>query len=217
MTPATNLEIQTRIIGNAKAFVGTYGGFSYLAPFCGTSTVAFYSNPNAFRFDHLEVSKRVFSSLKSGSFVPLEVKDLGVVRLALGRSISCCTTTCGYPRRRWRFDRVTLPTLQAGRCFVIGEVGLAHDGSLGYAHAFIDEVARAGADAVKFQTHIAEAESTPVRAVPRRVQQAGRVPIRLLEADGIHREPVARSWPVTPATAGSCSSARHSPSRRWSC
>ena len=56
---------------------------------------------------------------------------------------------------------MTLPTLQAGRGFVIGEVGLAHDGSLGYAHAFIDEVARAGADAVKFQTHIAAAESTP--------------------------------------------------------
>ena len=52
------------------------------------------------------------------------------------------------------------PGLQAGRCFIIGEVGLAHDGSLGYAHAFIDEVAGAGADAVKFQTHIAAAEST---------------------------------------------------------
>ena len=39
-------------------------------------------------------------------------------------------------------------------------MGLAHDGSLGYAHAFIDEVASAGADAVKFQTHIAAAEST---------------------------------------------------------
>ena len=52
------------------------------------------------------------------------------------------------------------PGLQAGRCLIIGEVGLAHDGSLGYAHAFIDEVARAGADAVKFQTHIAAAEST---------------------------------------------------------
>lgn len=50
--------------------------------------------------------------------------------------------------------------LQEGRCFVIAEVGLAHDGSLGYAHAFVDEVARAGADAVKFQTHIAAAEST---------------------------------------------------------
>ena len=44
--------------------------------------------------------------------------------------------------------------------FVIGEVGLLHDGSLGLAHAFIDAIAAAGADAVKFQTHIAEAEST---------------------------------------------------------
>lgn len=47
------------------------------------------------------------------------------------------------------------------RCFVIGEVGQSHDGSLGMAHAFIDAIAQAGADAVKFQTHIAEAESTP--------------------------------------------------------
>lgn len=50
--------------------------------------------------------------------------------------------------------------LQRGRCLIIGEVGLTHDGSLGLAHAFIDEIARGGADAVKFQTHIAEAEST---------------------------------------------------------
>ena len=85
MTPETNLDVQTRIICGAKAFVGTYGGFSYLAPFYGTNTVAFYSNPTAFRFDHLEVSKRVFSSLKSGSFVPLDIKDVDVVRLSLGR------------------------------------------------------------------------------------------------------------------------------------
>jgi N-acetylneuraminate synthase len=44
---------------------------------------------------------------------------------------------------------------------IIGEVAQAHDGSLGTAHAFIDAIAKAGADAVKFQTHIAEAESTP--------------------------------------------------------
>ncbi len=49
-------------------------------------------------------------------------------------------------------------------CFVIGEVGQAHDGSLGTAHAYIDAIARAGADAVKFQTHIAAAESTPGEA-----------------------------------------------------
>ena len=46
-------------------------------------------------------------------------------------------------------------------CLVIGEVAQAHDGSLGMAHAFIDAVARAGVGAVKFQTHIACAESTP--------------------------------------------------------
>lgn len=42
---------------------------------------------------------------------------------------------------------------------VVGEVGQAHDGSLGTAHAYIDAIAAAGADAVKFQTHIAAAES----------------------------------------------------------
>jgi N-acetylneuraminate synthase len=47
------------------------------------------------------------------------------------------------------------------RCLVIGEVAQAHDGSLGAAHAYIDAIAQSGADAVKFQTHIAAAESTP--------------------------------------------------------
>jgi N,N'-diacetyllegionaminate synthase len=47
------------------------------------------------------------------------------------------------------------------RSLIIGEVAQAHDGSLGMAHAFIDAIANAGADAVKFQTHIASAESTP--------------------------------------------------------
>lgn len=46
-------------------------------------------------------------------------------------------------------------------CLIIGEVAQTHDGSLGTAHAFIDAIAVAGADAVKFQTHIASAESTP--------------------------------------------------------
>ncbi len=47
------------------------------------------------------------------------------------------------------------------RSFVIAEVGQSHDGSLGLAHAYIDAVATTGADAIKFQTHIADAESTP--------------------------------------------------------
>lgn len=44
--------------------------------------------------------------------------------------------------------------------FIIAEIGNAHDGSLGMAHAYIDAAAEAGVDAVKFQTHIAEAESS---------------------------------------------------------
>src|SRR5437667_8304597 len=60
------------------------------------------------------------------------------------------------------------PRSSLGRCLIIGEVAQAHDGSLGLAHAFIDAIAAAGADAVKFQTHIAAAESTP--AEPWRVR-----------------------------------------------
>ena len=55
-----------------------------------------------------------------------------------------------------------------GRCLIVGEVALTHDGSLGLAHAFVDAIANAGADAVKFQAHIAAAESTP--AEPFRVK-----------------------------------------------
>src|SRR4030065_370638 len=47
------------------------------------------------------------------------------------------------------------------RSLVVAEVAQAHDGSLGMAHAYIEAIANAGADAVKFQTHIAAAESTP--------------------------------------------------------
>lgn len=43
---------------------------------------------------------------------------------------------------------------------IIAEVGQAHDGSLGLAHSFVDAAADVGADCVKFQTHIAAAEST---------------------------------------------------------
>jgi N-acetylneuraminate synthase len=50
---------------------------------------------------------------------------------------------------------------QQPQCLVIGEVAQAHDGSLGTAHAFIDAIANARADGIKFQTHIAAAESTP--------------------------------------------------------
>ncbi len=44
--------------------------------------------------------------------------------------------------------------------FIIAEIGQAHEGSLGILHSYIDAVATTGVDAIKFQTHIAEAESS---------------------------------------------------------
>ncbi|QTD37563.1 N-acetylneuraminate synthase family protein [Polaribacter batillariae] len=44
--------------------------------------------------------------------------------------------------------------------FIIAEIAQAHDGSLGMAHAYIDAVAKTGCNAIKFQTHIAAAESS---------------------------------------------------------
>lgn len=42
----------------------------------------------------------------------------------------------------------------------IAEIGQAHEGSLGIAHSYIDALASIGVSAVKFQTHIADAESS---------------------------------------------------------
>ena len=53
-----------------------------------------------------------------------------------------------------------LEALSRSETIVIAEIAQAHDGSLGSAHEYIDLIANAGANAVKFQTHIAHAEST---------------------------------------------------------
>jgi N-acetylneuraminate synthase len=50
--------------------------------------------------------------------------------------------------------------IQDRHCLIVAEIAQTHDGSLGLAHAFIDAVAQTGADVIKFQTHIASAEST---------------------------------------------------------
>ncbi|MEM9886968.1 MAG: N-acetylneuraminate synthase family protein [Bacteroidota bacterium] len=46
------------------------------------------------------------------------------------------------------------------KVFIIAEIAQAHDGSLGILHSYIDALAETGVDAIKFQTHIAEAESS---------------------------------------------------------
>lgn len=44
--------------------------------------------------------------------------------------------------------------------FIIAEVGQAADGSLGMMHSYIDALKNSNIDAIKFQTHIADAESS---------------------------------------------------------
>lgn len=43
---------------------------------------------------------------------------------------------------------------------IIAEIGLSHDGNIDMAHSYIDALSDRGIDVIKFQTHIAEAESS---------------------------------------------------------
>ena len=77
-SPRENLAIQTAVIGRARSFVGTYGGFSYLAPLCGVDTVAFYSVPN-FQVSHLHAAQHAIGTVGGGSLSPLEVRHAELV------------------------------------------------------------------------------------------------------------------------------------------
>ena len=82
MTPEQNLAVQTAVIARASAFVGTYGGYSYLAPFCGVPSLAFYSE-RTFKDQHLHVAQRAFDQLGGPTLVAVDVANLALVRLAL--------------------------------------------------------------------------------------------------------------------------------------
>ncbi len=74
MRPETNLAVQTAVIRRARAFVGTYGGYSYLAPLAGVPSVAFHSRP-AFKRHHLELAQRELASVAGAWILPLSVEQ----------------------------------------------------------------------------------------------------------------------------------------------
>lgn len=82
MTPEQNLGLQTAVIAGARSFVGTYGGYSYLAPFLGVGAVAFYSD-RTFKPHHLHLAQRVFDQLGGATVVPLDVGELPLIHLAV--------------------------------------------------------------------------------------------------------------------------------------
>jgi hypothetical protein len=86
MQPARNLAVQSAVIARARAFVGTYGGYSYLAPLCGVNSLALYSN-RSFKSHHLQVAQEIFARLGGPSVIPLDVAALPAVRLALSGAL----------------------------------------------------------------------------------------------------------------------------------
>jgi hypothetical protein len=87
MSPERNLAVQTAVIARARAFVGTYGGYSYLAPFCGVPSVAFYSD-RSFKVHHLHVAQQIFATLGGPTLVPMDVAATPLVRLALAGGVA---------------------------------------------------------------------------------------------------------------------------------
>ena len=83
LTPERNLAVQSAVIAGARAFVGTYGGYSYLAPLYKVPAIAFYSRPS-FKLHHLHAAQRVFSQIGAGSLMPIDVEQARLVKVALG-------------------------------------------------------------------------------------------------------------------------------------
>ena len=62
LVPENNLLVQSAIVARARRFVGTYGGFAYLAPFYGVPTEGYYTEPHAFSVRHLDLACDVFAT-----------------------------------------------------------------------------------------------------------------------------------------------------------
>jgi hypothetical protein len=85
--PETNLALQSAVIAGARAYVGTYGGYSYLAPLYRVPALAFFSKPS-FKLHHLYVAQRAFDQIGAGALMPVDVAQSGVVQLALGALVT---------------------------------------------------------------------------------------------------------------------------------
>lgn len=79
--PDENLAIQSAVLGGARGFVGTYGGYSYLAPFYGVPSIALYSH-RTFKLHHLFVAQRAFNRLGTPSVTIVHTGDAGLVNAA---------------------------------------------------------------------------------------------------------------------------------------
>jgi hypothetical protein len=75
MHPRENLAVQTALVSGASAFVGTYGGFSYLAPFLGVRSTAYVADPSGYSPRHLLMARSALDSIGAGGL--LDVRPIG--------------------------------------------------------------------------------------------------------------------------------------------
>ena len=87
ISPERNLTVQSAVIARARSFVGTYGGYSYLAPLYGVPAVAFYSRPS-FKLHHLHVAQRAFADIGAAALLPIDVAQANLVRTALDACVT---------------------------------------------------------------------------------------------------------------------------------
>jgi hypothetical protein len=71
LVPQSNLAVQSAIVAGARRFVGTYGGFAYLAPLCGVPAVSYYSEPGSFSTRHLDLMRDVLRSRNDAGLLEL--------------------------------------------------------------------------------------------------------------------------------------------------
>lgn len=70
--PSRNLHVQSAIVAHADAFVGTYGGFAYLAPFLGVPCKAYYGDPDGFSRTHLTMAHTALDALGRPDLLQVE-------------------------------------------------------------------------------------------------------------------------------------------------
>src|SRR6185436_12279635 len=78
MTPADNLTVQSIAIAHARAYVGTYGGLSYVAPFYGVPSLSFHSTADQMIRRHLDLAGAIFSAPELGDYVVLPRDAMGL-------------------------------------------------------------------------------------------------------------------------------------------
>jgi hypothetical protein len=72
LSPANNLMVQSAIVARARRFVGTYGGFAYLAPFYGVPSHGYFSDGSGFSVRHLDLARAVFGAERGMPLLTVE-------------------------------------------------------------------------------------------------------------------------------------------------